>query len=406
MRKRTVFILAITGMAFATATAFAESARSLVEEGNVAYASGKYDRALEAYEKAAVEMPESAHIYFDKGAAYYKKEDFEKAAQAFEQAALKSKTADLEAKSRFNLGLCSFREAERQKDSDPGKALEACETSIRHFQDTLKLKPDFKEAAENIEVVRLTMKSILDAIEKQKEEARKQQEAMQKTADEIRRLIDEQQALLDRNTDLSAQKDQNGDSQELQSEMSDLAEEQNSLSRQTSDAAENVPAPAASGQQPNQAAANPVKDHLENAASEQGKASEKLEGNQPEPAQENQKKALDELQNALAALEKGNEAQQNQAENQGDKEKGQQAQSAENKGQKDQDEQKEAQAADKNEGQSDRPKEEGKQQEDEQQAQMAQLPDNPQQILDEERKNRNERDLGRAGGFSEVDKDW
>lgn len=175
-------LIILVGFFLIPAQGWASSASKLVNEGNTAFAMRKYDRALEAYEKAALDAPESAYIYFNKGAAYYRKKDYAKAAAAFEQAALKSKDIKLEAQSKFNLGVCSFREAEQQRNGDLNKVLAACEKSIRYFQEALKLDPQFKEAAENIEVVRLTMKSILDEIKKQKEAAHKQQKARQKAA--------------------------------------------------------------------------------------------------------------------------------------------------------------------------------------------------------------------------------
>ncbi len=399
MLDRIVALLAITSMVLVPLTASAESARAMVDKGNAAFSSGKYDQALEAYDKAAVEMPEAAAIYFNRGAAYYRQENYSKAAEAFEQATLKSKTTDLEAKSRFNLGLCSFREAERQKDSDLNKALEACETSIRHFQETLKLKPDFKHAAENIEVVRLTMKSILDAINKQKEAAQNKQEALRKTAEQIKQLIEKQQSLLDQNSDLSAEKAEKGDAENLQSKMSDLSDDQKRLAQKTTDTAEKLPAPTTAANKAQQAAPDPVKNHLENAASEQHAASEKLAHSQTGPAHNDQQKALDELKNALAALNNGKGAPQ--ADNKGNQPEGQRPENTGKDKKKEKTGQQESPSAATRDRQQDQKTNRGKQP-----AQIAQIPDDVHQILDEERKNKNARNMDRTGGFNDVDKDW
>ena len=401
MGKRALVFLTIMGVALGPATAWAGSPRKLVEKGNVAFAAGNYDQALEAYDQAAVEMPESAPIYFDKGAAFYRKGDFDKAARAFEQAALKSKTTALEAKSRFNLGLCSFRQAQRQKDSDPGKALEACETSVRHFQDALKLKPDFREAAENIEVVRLTMKSMLDAIEKQKEQARKADQARRNSADQIRQLIEKQQALLNRSTQLQTEAAQKGERPDLKSKISDLAEEQAGLARQTAEAAQTWPAPGSASKQPNSAAPDPSKTHLERAASEQEAASKNLKNSRTASARDNQQKALDELKDALGALESKKGAPQTGAEHQGGERKPSAAGNAQNQNRQQKDLQEAARTADKTGRLQEQQPNETKEP-----AILGRLPDNPQQILDEERENRSVRRLGQAGGYNPVDKDW
>ena len=118
--RRGLLLIVIIGMVLSlTSTAVhAESAADLVSRGNESYLKGKYDDAISAYEEASVDAPESPYIYFNRGTALYKKGDYSGASEAFEKAALKSKDPGLEAKSKFNLGNCAYREAERQKDSD------------------------------------------------------------------------------------------------------------------------------------------------------------------------------------------------------------------------------------------------------------------------------------------------
>ena len=169
-----------------------ESTANLVRQGNAAYSKGEYDKAIAAYNESSVNAPESPYIYFNKGAALYKKGDYSAAIEAFEKAALKSKDPGLEAKSKFNLGNCLYRDAERQQDSDLNKAIEGCTKSVRYYQEALKLDPGFKAAAENIEVVRLVMKDILDKMNKQKEAARQQQEKVEKTAEKLKELVKRQ----------------------------------------------------------------------------------------------------------------------------------------------------------------------------------------------------------------------
>ena len=251
----------------------ADSPAGIVDKGNAAYLSGKYDDAISAYEEASVEAPESPHIYFNKGAAFYKKGDYASAAEAFEKAAVKSKDITLEAKSRFNLGNCAYREAERQQDSDLDKALEACTKSIRHYQEALELDPDFNEAAENIEVVRLVMKTILDEINKQKEAAKQQQEAMQRTAEQLKELIKKQQEALNRNQQFMDERRQKGDSDSLHDKIQDLAQDQKNLQAETEDLAKNMPKPGGQNAPPAESA---TEKHLKNAALSYHRMSGKL----------------------------------------------------------------------------------------------------------------------------------
>jgi tetratricopeptide (TPR) repeat protein len=359
-------------------TARADSITGLIEEGNIAYLAGEYDRALSAYEEASVAAPESPIIYFNKGGTLYQMGNYAAATDAFEKAALKTKDPQLEAKSRFNLGNCSFREAERQQDSDLNKALEALTTSIQHYQEALELAPEFVEAAENIEVARLVMKNILDAINKQKEAAQQQQEAMEQAAKKIEELIEKQQRALDRNQQLDDERRSKGDSESLRHEVQDLAKEQRDLQAETEELAKNMPNSA--GQQ-SLSEGTPVEKHLKNAEKEQNAASEQLEENQTSEAKPNQEKALKELKEARESL-KGHQDSGGQQQDQ------RQGNQQEQEGVSPEEE----------------PQDSGEQQEE--QVAEAQLMEDAHDILDEEKENRERRQMQAAGAYRDVDKDW
>ena len=74
-----------------TPLAYAQSARSLVQQGNESYQKEEYGSALDSYEKAAEQAPGSPHIWFNRGSALYKEGQYDEAIDAFEQAALKQR---------------------------------------------------------------------------------------------------------------------------------------------------------------------------------------------------------------------------------------------------------------------------------------------------------------------------
>ncbi len=370
----------VTLMFFLTCAvgAMADSAHSLVKQGNAAYSQGKYEEAISAYEDAGVDVPESPHLYFNKGAVYYQQQDYEKAKEAFADAASKSKDLKLEARSRFNLGNCAFRESERQRDSDLDKSLGACEESIRHYQDALRLDPEFKEAAQNIEIVRLLMKTILDEINKKKEELQKQQEAQQQAAEKLKELIEKQEELTRNNQSVTKERTQKGDSQEVRDKISRLADDQEQLQQGTDALAQSLP--PSQPQQPTPA--DQVRERVDKAMAEQGSASDKLDKQNMAGALPNQREAEKELKNALAALteppQEQQGEQQNEQENNGGEEQQQSAQEQESTDEE--------------------------QQQDEQPA--AQLSEEAQNILDEEKENQERRKLPVNGNYREVDRDW
>ena len=400
-------------------TAWAASKEKLVKTGNALFASGKFDEAIRTYDEAAVDDPESPVIYFNKGAALYKKEDFAAARDAFQKAAIKTKDIALEAKSRFNLGLCFFREGDRQKDSDLKKALESYESSVQSFQEALTLDPKFTEAAENIELVRLMMKSVLDEIKKQEEDARKQQEKMQQAAATIKNLIEKQKNLLDESQSLIKREQAKRTEDASTDKNQHIADAQKQLKNETQNFSEELakqaapPAGASSAASSNKGAPpapdHPSKQHLDASVGEQENAISRLADNDTHTAADNQQKSLDDLNKALEALNNGQtnpqcgQQQPEQQQQQQQQQQGNPAQHKENgQQQKDPKEQNQESSAAAEETQAP----EQKTPDQSQQPMAVQLSDDANNILDEEKENQKQRTLFSPGDFKNVDKDW
>jgi len=396
--SKLIVILFVFYVAGSQHQAQAASKEKLVKIGNTFFSAGNYDEAINAYDEAAVDDPESPYIYFNKGTALYKKENFTAAIDAFGHAAIKSKDIILESKSRFNLGLCFFREGERQKDSDLKKALESYGLSVQSFQEGIDLNPDFKEAAENIEMVRLMMKSLLDEIKKQEEEAKKQQEQTQQIAEQIKKLIERQDALLhesqnlltDQQSSEFTEKNQNiADAQDL------LKQETQNLSQQLSVQQAQAAAPSGPVSMPQE---HPSKQHLDDSTSAQEEAVQKLSENDTQTGVYQQEKSLKDLNKALETLKSDQNQQCKNQQQQGEQQ--QSAQQDQNQGEPNQgDEAKDTKS--KNQGDQDENTDEEKQQ-----GQAMQLTDDADNILDEEKENNKQRMPISSGAFKEVDKDW
>jgi tetratricopeptide (TPR) repeat protein len=385
---------AALGILLVSVTGQAASPNRLVTQGNAAWAAERYDEALERYAEASVDAPESAEILFNQGAVYYRQGDYAKAADAFQEAAIKTRDTRLEAHCKYNLGNTAFGEAERQQDSDLQKALEACERSVRHYQEALELRPDMQEAAENIELVRLTMKDLLDRQKQNQEAARQQQQAQQEIQEKLEELIDRQQQALDQNQALSEQRRQQGDSAELQAQVDQLAEDQRQLrdeSRELSqeltemEAAQPSSAPQSS-QDPSPL--QQARQHVDQAAREQDEAGKKLTQDRPAEAQPDQAEAVRELEAARDAMKQseqpapGQQPQPDQEQASDSKDQGQQPE--EQPSSEDTEEQDPS---------------------DETQPAVA-LQDDARGILQEEKENRERRRPQALGTYRPVDKDW
>lgn len=174
--KRTAVLwgMWIAGVLAAAASTPAE----LVQEGNDAFEVGSYDEALKLYKKAAKERPDSPEIAFDQGAALYRKKDFAGSAQRFAEAAQKAEDPGLRAKAEFNLGNCRFRQSEQDRESgDLQGATKAAKESVGHFREALRLAPAQREAAENLELARRSLKALMEVPQPQQpQQSQDQQE--------------------------------------------------------------------------------------------------------------------------------------------------------------------------------------------------------------------------------------
>ena len=371
----------------------AAAVAALVKQGNAAYAAGKFDAALDAYAKAAAECPKSARIYFNKGAAYFRKDDLRKAKAAWEKAALNAADLSLKAKALYNLGNLSFSEAKRQKDADLQKSIAACTRSVRYYQKAIDLlkKPATppnptlrQQAAENIEMVRLTLKSILDELHKRKDRQAQQQAA----ADQIQKLIDKQQALNKRRQNNRAAEQKNGASKQLQKAIADLADDQQKLSTETRAAAQALP------NHPQSDALEKARQNMGHAGEEQRKAAERMQRGDLAGAAQQQQSALEELEkarNALARQHRSGPGKRPQA--------GQGRKAAESGG-KNQDPEKAARR------QKGTPSAGTPQKDQQAAAPVVQMPDDAQSILNAESENRKYRRQSMPAGYADIDKDW
>jgi tetratricopeptide (TPR) repeat protein len=340
--------------------ALADSPADLVERGNRALADGKAQEALDTYDEASVQMPESDRIQFDRGVALFRLEDYAQAREAFDAAALKTRDLPLEARCKYNLGNCAFREAERQKDSDIRKAIEQYENCIRYYQDALKLDPELTDAAHNIEVTRLILKDLLDQLKKQQEEQKKQQEEQQKLVEKLRELVERQKKAVKDNQALADQKPQPQDFGEQASKQADA---QRDLKDETQELSTKMPQPQQQAGQP-PTPADDVKKLLDEGAGEQALAEARLRKPDLDEARPSQERAAEKLQEALDKMTGQQQPQQGDQQQQQD------------------------------------------QQPEEQQQAQAPRDEKAHDILDEEKDNRERRKSRAPAGHRPVDKDW
>jgi tetratricopeptide (TPR) repeat protein len=115
----------------------AQSARSLIKEGNRAYEEEDFTGAEVQYRKVLEVDKDLVEGSFNLGDALYKQGNFDGSTRAFEEAASVSKEDEMTAKTFFNKGNALFKQ-------------EMYDESIQSYIESLKLNPDDLDAKYNL----------------------------------------------------------------------------------------------------------------------------------------------------------------------------------------------------------------------------------------------------------------
>jgi Ca-activated chloride channel family protein len=137
-----------------------------IAPGVDAYQQGKFEDAYKEFQETLKSHPESRaedKLQFDSGAAAYKLKDYTKALESFSQALLTPDTG-FQSKGHYNLGNTLYQRGEMQKNDD--KKLSDWTNALDHYEQTLKLDPQNKEAKDNYEYV----KRKIDELKNKKQE--------------------------------------------------------------------------------------------------------------------------------------------------------------------------------------------------------------------------------------------
>src|SRR5207248_2381815 len=132
-----------------------------------AYQQGKFEDAYKEFQETLKSHPQSRaeeKLQFDSGTAAYKLKDYNKALESFSQALLTPDTG-LQTEGHYNLGNTLYQRGEMQKSDD--KKLSDWTNALDHYEQTLKLDPQNKEAKDNYEYVKKKIDELKNRKEKQ-----------------------------------------------------------------------------------------------------------------------------------------------------------------------------------------------------------------------------------------------
>jgi len=134
-----------------------------------AYQQGKFEDAYKEFQDTLKSHPQSHaedELQFDSGTAAYKLKDYNKAMESFSQALLTPDTS-LQTKGHYNLGNTLYQRGEMEKSDD--KKLSDWTNALDHYEQTLKLNPQNKEAKDNYEYVKRKIDELKNKKEQQQQ---------------------------------------------------------------------------------------------------------------------------------------------------------------------------------------------------------------------------------------------
>src|ERR1051325_9369569 len=292
-----------------------------------AYEQGKFEDAYKEFQDTLKSHPQSRaeeKLQFDSGTAAYKLKDYNKALESFSQALLTPDTG-LQTKGHYNLGNTLYQRGEMEKADD--KKLSDWTNALDHYEQTLKLDPQNKEAKDNYEYVKKKIEELKNKKQQQqpspsptppqqnkqnkqnKQDQQQQQQQQQQQNQNQQDQKDQKQAQNQQSQNKSGndkdQKDQKN--QQQQKDQQQAKNEPQKKQQQQKPGESPSPSPGAEKQQDNQPSPSPGQGQPEQSPSPGEGQNEKPspspgEGDEenasPTPAESPQKKFAGEVKGA------------------------------------------------------------------------------------------------------------
>ncbi|MEA3189210.1 MAG: Ca-activated chloride channel [Chthoniobacter sp.] len=155
-RRRATSLLA-TRAALAACLAMLPWSAFAANSGVEFYNRQNYKNALDEFQKQLARNPKSDALEFDAGAAAYKLGDYDKALEAFGRAAA-GRDLQTRAKAEYNLGNTLFQRGAQQEAKD--SKLREWQNALQHYEEAMKAQPKNDDAKTNREIVRKAIEDL------------------------------------------------------------------------------------------------------------------------------------------------------------------------------------------------------------------------------------------------------
>jgi Ca-activated chloride channel family protein len=168
--KKLVISIPILLLAVVALAGCGQSAETLNNKGNEAFADQDYEGALTAYLGAQEDVPEMAEPHYNAANSHYRLEDYQQAQQEIEQALVGEESQQaLDQSSYYNLGNTFFQ-------------AQQFEPAIEAYKEALRLNPDDLQAKQNLELALRQLQQ--QEQEQQEQEDQEQQDQEQQQSDD------------------------------------------------------------------------------------------------------------------------------------------------------------------------------------------------------------------------------
>src|SRR5438876_3413694 len=191
-----------------------------------AYRDGKFEDAYSQFQQTLKSHPQSPaedKLQFDSGAAAYKLKDYTRALESFSQALL-SRDTGLQSRGHYNLGNTLYQRGETEKSDE--KKLKDWTNALDHYQQTLRLDPQDKDAKDNYEYVKKKIEELKN------KKAQQQQQQSSPSPSPPQKNKPSQQNKRDQQQQQNQDQQQQKQSQQNQQQQKDQHQQQNQQQNQ------------------------------------------------------------------------------------------------------------------------------------------------------------------------------
>jgi Ca-activated chloride channel family protein len=136
-------------------------------EGEKLFHAGAFDQAVQYYQESLKKDTANPALHFNLGDSLYRKEAYEQAITEFNEA-IKTDDLAMQARSYYNRGNCRYNIGSKTEQTDPEHTISQWQQAVESFQAALKLDPEDKEAAHNLELVKKKLEQLQEQQEQKK----------------------------------------------------------------------------------------------------------------------------------------------------------------------------------------------------------------------------------------------